>query len=254
MVHRLPMVLALIACASSGSAIAQDGGERSAAIAALFGGMDQSVASYCLKASETDQNAITLRVDDLHASALLPTEDAATLAPPVRIGSFSYKGEGVRITSDDPRFASFLVDPTSLVTRLPNGDRLAMWNLVQANGGGACRLPIAKYVPPVRPFPPVTQVAARAHVAGFRPGVSQRFGGRYVGLMHPDGQEDRTLIVTFREGTEHQTRIEADVPLALQGLQVRPPMHAGLWSLLIIGRQSDGKIIQAVLDAELPAD
>lgn len=226
-----------------------------AAREAIIRAMDTSVSSFCFKAPEADQTAMTVKVEDLPATDLLHEADAATSAQPVRIGSYTYEGRGVRITSEDPRFLELLVDPVLAVPRFPNGDRLVTWNLVRATGGGQCRLALTP--PSATPGRQLSQLAnevgAQPHLAGYSAGATFPFGrDRFIGVMHPQSQAHRTLIVTFSARPEHGTRVEAEVPLVLHSILANPPIHGGNWSLLVIGRQADGSIVQAILSAEPP--
>ncbi|MFN3931770.1 MAG: hypothetical protein ACK4JY_08490 [Brevundimonas sp.] len=257
MSHRPPVLLAAILALAGNAACAQHGADRAAAEArqaAIRAGLNTSVASFCFQAPETDETAMTVQVEDLPASSLLPGAGAATAAQPVNVGSYLYRGDGVRITSDDPRFAGLIIDPVLFVPRLPNGDRLVTWNLAHATGGGTCRLALTPPAPPQRQRSlRAAEVGARAHLAGYRAGASWPFGrDRFIGLMHPEGEGDRTLIVTFVAGPDHETRVEAETPLAFQGIRANAPIHGGPWSLLVMGRQADGSIVQATLGAEPP--
>lgn len=250
-----PISLAALLMLPAACAWGQESVGQKAAREAIVSAMDTSVSRLCFKASETDETAMTVQVEDLPATALLHGASAATPARPVPVGSYSYQGKGVRITSGDPRFAELLVDPVLAVPRFPSGDRLVTWNLVRATGGGQCRLALTPAAPPARHRSQLAdEVGAQAHLTGYRAGASWPFGtDRFVGLMHPEGQNNRTLIVTFTAGPDHETRVEAEVPLAIQSIQTNPPIHGGPWSLLLIGRQADGSIVQAVLQADTPA-
>ncbi|MGV3578137.1 hypothetical protein [Brevundimonas sp.] len=222
--------------------------------AALRGAMDTSVADLCVDAPEGDAEAMTVDVQLLPASALSPGAGAATTASPLQLGPYAYHGKGVRITSIDPRFAELRVDPDGSGPRLPKGDRLVIWNLVQATWAGTCRLALTLPGPPVWSQSRFAdQVGARPVVQGYRAGVSQPFGqGRLIGLMHPETGEDRTLLISFSAGVDHRTRVEADLPLALQSVRTLAPIHGGPWTLLLIGRQSDGALVQLHLQADYP--
>lgn len=249
-----PICFAVVLALAGTDAWAQDDAMQ-AAREAVVRAMDMSVSSFCFQAPETDQTAITVQVEHLPANALMSEAGAATPAQPVRIGSYAYEGKGVRITSDDPRFADLRIDPVLAVPRLSSGERLVTWNLVGATGGGQCRLALTPDAPPARHRSQLAnEVGAQARLTGYRAGASWPFGTeRFVGLMHPEGRGNRTLIVTFASGPDHKTRVEADVPLAIQSIQTSPPIHGGPWSLLLIGLQADGSVVQAVLQTEPPA-
>ena len=38
------------------------------------------------------------------------------------LGALEYRGQGVEVSSDDPRFASLAIEPGHVLPRLPNGD------------------------------------------------------------------------------------------------------------------------------------
>lgn len=245
--------LALLASAAS----AQEGADplKSAAEAAIRRGSVFTLANACFAAAGNDESAVTLDVEILPASRLVGGRAVATRANPVTLGSVAFKGQGIVITSSDPRFDDLIVDPIGSTPRLPDGRRLVMWNLVHAETGGQCRLPLHDRGTQGWPSQSAANADAHPQIPGYVEVASWPFGyNSFVGLMRSGAAEDRTLIVTFAAGPQHNTRILAEVPLALQSIMVQPPMHGGpSWTLAVIGRQGDGSIVEALLDTDRPS-
>lgn len=225
----------------------EDGLAR-AARAAVSGGWP-TLDRVCPAAPTDDVEAIAVQVEPLEASRLTGTDVWATPEHPVELGSFRYRGFGVLLRSDDPRFAELAIDPDLTVPRLAEGSRLVTWNLISPGILGRCRM---SFSPPL--------AASELHrpakadpgptLTGYESGPTWPFGpDRFLGLMRPKDGAARTLLVSFSPSSG-ETRPEVDFPINIESVRTIPPLHGGDWSIMFMGRQVDGSIVQFSLASQ----
>jgi hypothetical protein len=213
-----------------------------AARAAVSGGWP-TLDRVCPAARTDDVDAITVQVEPLEASRLTGSNVVATPEHPVELGAFRYRGFGVVLRSDDRRFADLAIDPDRTVPRLPRGSRLVTWNLISPGISGRCRM---SFSPPLaaNEFYRPAEADPAPMLAGYELGSTWPFGpDRFLGLMRPRDGAARTLLVSFSPSSG-QTRPEVDFPMKIESVRTIPPLHGGDWSIMLMGRQVDGSIVQ----------
>lgn len=213
------------------------------------------LAQVCYASSDRDASTMSLHVEPLPTFSVSRGPDAALIWT-MGFGSYPYDGVAAKFTSEDPRFADLLIDPDLGVARLPDGAQISLGSLAMSEESGICRQAFqseaAQYEPAARR---ARDVGAAPVQPGFQVGPSWPFGlDRFIGLMWPDGQDDRTLIVTFSAGAAATTRVEADIPIFLESIRMSASMHGEPFFLWALGRQKDGSIIQVDFRIRSPSE
>lgn len=213
------------------------------------------LAWVCYAASDADAPTMTVHVEPLPPFAVARGPDAALIWT-MGFGSYPYDGVAAKFTSEDPRFADLLIDSDLGIARLPDGAQISFGSLAMSEESGICRQAFqsdaAQYESAARR---ARDVGAAPRQPGFLVGPSWPFGlDRFIGLMWPEGQDDRTLIVTFSADASEPTRVEADVPLFLESIRMSASMHGEPFFLWALGRQKDGSIIQVDFRIRSPSE
>ena len=176
-----------------------------------------------------------------------------------RIGDLVYHGYGVEIRSSDVRFDGIRVDPLRGVRHrcgyAINGP--SAWNAfdtaLPAWTVHFAQIPGQDEVEPgaIEAF----LTGAVPAVVGYRPGPSwpvySSAGRFFVGVMHPTGIFDKSIIVAFANALgPSRTRIMARLPMPVERLSVTPGLHDANQHLNLTFRKEGGSLGLVVLQLD----
>lgn len=228
------------------------------ALAVLSGAPAAACADFARRVAEP----VAIAVRPVTAQQLMGVDDPRETSPlpvrsPIRIGELDYRGYGIDIRSDDPRFAAIRIDQQrGLHHRCGQA-------VVGPSGWNAFDSDLASYTlrfEPVRGTVQAHPGAATAaqtgavpvldgHEAG--PSWPVQAGGRrfFLGVMHPAGSAERSVIVAFAARSGRMpARVLARLPMHIDGFTVLPDLHRPVQLLSLAARSPDGALRQIVLE------
>lgn len=174
------------------------------------------------------------------------------------LGVLEYRGQGVEISSDDPRFASLAIAPGHTLPRTPAGDFVQVDVYVPFGPETEAAHCLAPWNPTdvhpdidlaLAPPPAITAAfEAQDHLRLISAAPVGR--SRWIALMAAEGQTaGRALVWADANGAESQ--VVAHLPVGFQLIQpVLDPHSARRW-VRLVGRDTQGPIRVVIL--EVPA-
>lgn len=171
------------------------------------------------------------------------------------LGALEYRGQGVEIRSQDPRFASLMIEPGHVFPRLPTGDFIQIDPYVPLGPETETARCFAPWSPadlhPDADIALAPPSAIRDAVERHRPlqvvGAAPLSASRWVVLMGAErGSAGTVLVVADTDGTSSQL---AELPFGFQVIQpVLDPHSARRWVRLAGRARRDEPFRVVVLD------
>jgi hypothetical protein len=188
--------------------------------------------------------------EDLGAKLAGPTQPG--FPSRFEAGRLTYRGYGVAIRSQDPRFAQIVVDAKSGAHHRCGPEVVGPtgWNALNATGW------TLKFHRAAEAAPGVTvarDAGASPVLAGYVPGAnwpSFGDGGQvFIGLMHPGSGEPETVVVTFlsRPGPSPAI-VLSRLKGRFEALSITPGLHSPTSYLNLEGLAEDGALSRVVLE------
>ena len=177
------------------------------------------------------------------------------------LGALEYRGEGVEIQSDDPRFAALEIAPGRTLPRMPNGDFIEVSPYVWYGEDDRAARCFAPWNPPYAYLQADSAIKVPAEVSDQLQGhpdlrligAAPLGTGAWVALTSPHGEPGRTFLIRVAEDGEQPLTTVAELLFTFQVIEPVIDPHSPRRWVRLVGRGSRDEPIRVLL-LEVPSN